>query len=216
MSFLNNLETKHILILPFLFFFILNVYSQSNQVQIVVENKPWTTGDICTNLNNKIIYEGSIYAGHERIMPWVDMRGWAEFNIPSTIKGKKIINIKLQFYVEDESYANNHLSPGSHNLVITKFPFDVRYNSAWEISEYFDELDYDDTENIYGVNWVAGESTGIKEVTLNKKAIEDIQYSIIHNNNFRIGFWEYDDNASKCTISGKDSEHPPKLLVEYN
>ncbi|MCF6268171.1 MAG: hypothetical protein L3J41_00505 [Melioribacteraceae bacterium] len=207
---------KNKLFLLFTFIFLTNILPQTNSIEIEVKNEPWTTGDIFSNLNSREVYDGDIRAGNGEIFFWADMRGWAEFNLPSNLDSKNITNLKLKFFVSDESTANDNTIPGSHNLIITKFPFDVRINSVWEIIEYFDELEYNDPEKIYGVDWIAGESIGIKEITLGEKAIEDFILSVKQNRNFKIGFWEFNDNASKCTISGKGSEFPPRLIVHFD
>ncbi len=85
----------------------------------------------------------------------------------------------------------------------------------WDIIKYFDELNYDEKDKIYGENWTAGESVGIKEVTLDAKAIADLYSSIKDNKIFKVGFWEFNDNASRCIISGNSSNFPPSLIVSY-
>lgn len=200
---------------PILFLTLANLFGQTKNIAINVNGDEWATGDICSDFGSTKIYEGNIEAGNERILSWIDLRGWAEFEIPSTVKNSQINKITVQFYVLDESSDNNHLIPGSHNLVITKFPFDVRINSASEIADYFDNMDYYDREKNYGVNWVAGETVGLKEVTLSENAVKDMKLLNGIDSKFRIGFWEYDDNASRCTIAGRNSESPPKLLIQY-
>lgn len=200
---------------PILFLTLANLLGQSKIITINVNGDEWATGDICSDFGSTKIYEGNIEAGNERILSWIDLRGWAEFEIPPNVKNSQINKIKLQFFVLDESSDNNHLVPGSHNLVITKFPFDVRINSAREIADYFDNMDYYDEEKNYGVDWVAGETVGLKEITLSVNAVKDIKLLKAIDSKFRIGFWEYDDNASRCTIAGMNSEFPPKLVIEY-
>lgn len=206
---------KNKLFLLFTLIFATNIISQTNSIEIKVKNNAWTTGDVFSNLNTRKVFDGNIRAGNSELLFWVNMRGWAEFELPSYLTNKKIAKLKLKFFVSEESSANDNTTLNSHNLVITKFPFDVRNNSVWDIIEYFDELNFSDKENIYGVNWFAGESVGVKEVTLGKKAIEDFILSVKKNKKFSIGFWEYNDNAPNCIISGRGSEYPPKLIVEY-
>jgi hypothetical protein len=160
---------------PIVFITLANLFAQSKSIAITANDEPWSTGDICSDIGSTKIYEGNIEAGNERILSWINLRGWAEFDIPTTVKNSQINKITLQFYVLDESSDNNHLTPGSHNLVITKFPFDVRINSAWEIADYFDNMDFYDENKKYGVDWVAGETVGLKEVTLSENAIKDIK-----------------------------------------
>ncbi len=195
--------------------FTITLCAQDNSVEIKVKNEAFTTGDIFSNLNSREVYNGDIRAGSGEIFVWADMRGWAEFTLPSELNNKKITSLKLKFNVVEESSANNNATPGSHNLIITKFPFDVRDNSLWDIIEYFDKLNYEEKDKIYGENWTAGESVGIKEVTLDAKAISDLYSSIKDNKIFKVGFWEFNDNASRCIISGNSSNFPPSLIVSY-
>ena len=208
-------KMKKRIFLLFTMILTLTVYPQNNSIEIVVQDEPWATGDVFSNLNSKNVYEGEIQVGNNGIMFWVDMRGWAEFDLPHYLSNKKITKLKLKFYTSVESSANDNTIIGSHNIVIIKFPFDVRINSPLDIINYFDELEYSDQEKIYGVDWEAGESVGIKEIILGKKAIEDLYSSLRNNTVFKIGFWEFNDNAPKCTILGKGSEFPPRLIVEF-
>ncbi len=95
--------------------FTITLCAQDNSVEIKVKNEAFTTGDIFSNLNSREVYNGDIRAGSGEIFVWADMRGWAEFTLPSELNNKKITSLKLKFNVVEESSANNNATPGSHN-----------------------------------------------------------------------------------------------------
>ncbi|MCB9250340.1 MAG: hypothetical protein H6613_18205 [Ignavibacteriales bacterium] len=81
------------------------------------------------------------------------MRGWAEFDLLAQLSKEKITKLKIKFNVSEESTANDHMVPGSHNLVITKFPFNIRIEKPSVIVDYFDKLDINDSQkNLW--NWM--------------------------------------------------------------